>query len=59
MGGKDLLILPQADVDLPVGRWHEAGNGAVAVHHQAQGRCLYAADREDAIVTAAPAEQGE
>ncbi|VVM66897.1 hypothetical protein PS623_01554 [Pseudomonas fluorescens] len=46
-------------VDGPERNWHEVGDAAIAVYHQAQGRGLHTADGQHALITGLTPEQGE
>ncbi|MNJ44131.1 hypothetical protein D3C77_391700 [compost metagenome] len=49
----------ELDIDGPERHRHEVGDAAVAVNHQAQGRGLYPAHGEYALVAGLTSEQGE
>ncbi|MNF81311.1 hypothetical protein D3C84_635770 [compost metagenome] len=59
LGGEGRAVGQQLYVDGPERYRHEVGDAAVAVHHQAQGRCLHPAHRQHALVAGLAAEQGE
>ena len=57
--GKRDAVVQQIDIDCPERHRHEIGDAAVAIHHQSQGRRLYPAHRQHALIARLPAEQGE
>ncbi|MNL07019.1 hypothetical protein D3C87_1276770 [compost metagenome] len=57
--GKRGAVVQQLHVDGPISDRDEVGNAAVTIHHQAQGRRLHPADRQDPLITGLTPQQGE